>query len=327
MYSPMCVCITAGTANNVGGRLTVGSTGTDDDRQSHDSEQSSTTSKDPRTAPATAKLPSPKRALEGTSQAAEDVGRTDTTAGSGRSGTPNNVDGPSGVENQPCPPATRPPGVAPGRGKPDLGDSGPQPPPPRQTLGSGGPRPTVVSGGSGGSAAVDQIVVGVDGRRYRRLAAPGEPTTRPVRKPAKPPAVDLAPWDPHVRSPAVPSTVVPAPAAAAVDENDDDEIYDDANTVSPSELRRVTVRGGTAGRRSAAAATSVVSQISEYTEEEEDLDRRAWQQSRGGGMGPTGGDRAAAAVGPLSPSTDEVYDDVETTADIGDFDEIYEELD
>jgi len=325
----MCVCITAGTANNVGGRLTVGSTGTDDDRQSHDSEQSSTTSKDPRTAPATAKLPSPKRALEGTSQAAEDVGRTDTRAGSGRSGTPNNVDGPSGVENQPCPPATRPPGVAPGRGKPDLGDSGPQPPPPRQTLGSSGPRPTVVSGGSGGSAVVDQIVVGVDGRRYRRLAAPGEPTTRPVRKPAKPPAVDLAPWDPHVRSPAVPSTVVPAAAAAAaaVDENDDDEIYDDANTVSPSELRRVTVRGGTAGRRSAAAATSVVSQISEYTEEEEDLDRRAWQQSRGGGVGPTGGDRAAAAVGPPSPSTDEVYDDVETTADIGDFDEIYEELD
>lgn len=148
-----------------------------------------------------------------------------------------------------------------------------------------------------------EIVIGVDGLRYCRLPAPGEPTTRPNRKPAKPPVVDLTPYRSFV-----------ATASVAID---DDEVYDDVG-VEPqsSEDVRVTRRGsGTAGRQN---ATSVVSQISEYTAEEEERDRRRWK-------GNSNNATVVCSPAPLSPSGDDIYDDV-ATADVYD-DEIYQELD
>jgi len=53
--------------------------------------------------------------------------------------------------------------------------------------------------------------------------------------------------------------------------------------VLPADDRRVTLRsagGGTVGRQS---ATSVVSHISEYTEEEEEVERRMWQSGAAAG--------------------------------------------
>ena len=291
----------------------VGSSSTVDVVQSHDSEQSS--AEDPGTASVAAKVRSLKRAFEGASQDAEEVGRMGSRASSG---TLRNVDGsatPAAAdEKQPCLSGStdqvdevtlQSPSAVAGLGKSDLPLSDSIAEPSRQ-------QPVI--GSSGSAIEHQEIVVGVDGLRYRRLAPPAETTTRPARKPAKPPVVDLTPY----QSLAVSSTVVPA-AAADVAVDDDDVIYDDASALPPTDERRVTLRrsgGGTVGRQS---TTSVVSQISEYTAEEEEAERRRWQS------GAAGRDKTAAFRPPMPESSDDIYDDVAGAA-TADFDEIYEEL-
>ena len=114
-----------------------------------------------------------------------------------------------------------------------------------------------------------------------------------------------------------PSTFVPAAAAAV-----DDEIYDDAIAVSPTDDAQVALRGSVAagGREN---TSSVVSQISEYTAEEEEMEGRRWK---------SGADSNTTVVCALvSQSSEEVYDDVgaaetDNAAFVYD-DELYEELD
>jgi len=172
------------------------------------------------------------------------------------------------------------------------------------------PRPSRQPVSSGPTTDRREVVVGEDGRRYRRLPPPGQPTTGPVRKPAKPPSVDLSPY----RSLAAPATVSPAAG---------DKLYDDAAPVLPTNGGGVTLRGGGAtGRQN---AESVVSQIAEYTEEEE-MEGRV-RRSRG----PATGDGTGDGTLPVSVSSDEYYDDVvptETPNTAYSYDdEVYEVLD
>ena len=167
--------------------------------------------------------------------------------------------------------------------------------------------------GASSTTTKEVAVIGSDGRRYRRLPAPSEATARPPRKPAKPPVVDLSPYLSVRRT------------AGTVPEDEDEEVYDDA---VPADDGQVTLRtSGTAGRQNPAGGSSVVSQIAEYTEEEE---MEGWRASRSRGMvhcrPPSAG----------SQSSDEVYDDVGATEsaanmhaadDIYDDDEVYEVLD
>ena len=288
----------------------VDTSSADDVQQSHDSQQSSA---EGATNSVAAKVRSLKQTFEGVSA---EVEQSSKTTSSGRCGTLKKVaagtssasasvdetrlsdnksgqDGAIRDDDRPLP-STAKKDVS----KPDL--------PSAYSSGKSPPRQSI----SGSTADQQEIVIGVDGRRYRRLPPPGEREFRPGRKPAKPPAVDLTPYRSLGRAPC--TSVVPA---TAVDE--DDEIYDDATAVPPLDDGPVTLRssGGTAGRQNATSA--VVSQIAEYTEEEELMERRKWKSG-------------AEVSSPVSESGDDVYDDVAATEAcnvLDEYDEVYQELD
>ena len=269
-----------------------------DDSESYDSEQS--TAED-RGSSVAAKVRSLKKAFEGPSRdAAEEANKTassgrgskiaTTSTSAATEALPDNDDRSDGADQDSD--QTLPARAASLRKAVPQGDT------------SLSPSRQPISGDSEYRTSHQEIVVSADGRRYRRLPPPDEPTTRPARKPAKPPAVDLTPH----RSFATPSTFVPAAGAV------DDEIYDDAVAVPLTHDSGVTHRSSvaTGGRQ---GVTSVVSQIAEYTEEEEEMEKRARKNN------------TAVVSPPVSQSSDDVYDDVGTTQTTMYDDEIYQELD
>jgi len=296
--------VTLTTASTPDVEFGVGSPAVDD------SEQSQNLAKDPRSS---VKVRSLKLAFEGASHdAAADVGQTNRTANSvSVAGTPKNLvatSTPASSKPVDSKPDSDQQGdrSLPARAAAGLGDSSPSP---RRLS----PRRQPVSVDNGSTTSYQEIVFSVDGRRYRRLPSPSEPTSRPARKPAKPPVVDLTPY----RSFDAPSNVVSAAAA----DDDDDEIYDDAAAPLPTNDSQVTLRSSEPAGGGRQNATSVISQISEYTEEEEEMERRTLKKAAVSNR--------PAVCPPVSQSSDEVYDDVAAeSADVAYYDdEIYQEID
>ena len=283
----------------------VGSPAVDDSEQSHN------LAKDPRSS-ASIKVRSLKLAFEGASHdAAADVAQTNRRSSSvsvaGTSKKPVATSTPASSKAVDSKPDVDQEGdrALSARAAAGLGDSSPSSRRPS-------PRRQPVSVDNSSTASRQEIVFGVDGRRYRRLPPPAEPTGRPARKPAKPPVVDLTPY----RSFAAPSSIISAAA-----DDDDDEIYDDAAAPPPTNDGQVTLRCSEPAGGGRQNATSVISQISEYTEEEEEMERRTLKKAAVS--------NTAAVCPPVSQSSDEVYDDVAAqSADVGYYDdEIYQDID
>jgi len=290
------------TASYADVEVTVDSSTVDDSRQMQDSEQSST--EDPGSS-AVAKVHSLKQVFEGASHsAAAETSQSNKRASSGRGGTLKKI---SGTSTEARPDDNSQSGVD--RTLPSASHD--KPCLPLADSSSSLPRQSV-SRHSRRTTTNQKIVVGADGRSYHRLPPPGEPTTRPARKPAKPPVVDLTPY----LSFAAPSTFVQAV---------DDDIYDDASSVGlplTDNDDRVTLRSSVtrAGRQN---ASLVVSHIAEYTEEEEEMEKQTWKNS-------AVSNTTAAACQLVSQSSDEIYDDVGTTEQtdvLYEDDEIYQEID